>query len=42
MASAWCGSSLTAIYSAITAAVVIYALTMVAAIKAGAWQDMQP
>lgn len=42
MVSAWFGSSLTAIYIAIAAAFVIYAASMVAAIKASAWQDMQP
>jgi hypothetical protein len=42
LASAWFGSSLTGIYIAIAAVFVIYAASMVAAIKASAWQDMPP
>jgi Na+-driven multidrug efflux pump len=42
MASARFGSSLTAMYIAIAAAFVIYAASMMGAIKASTWQDMQP
>jgi hypothetical protein len=42
MASHWLGGGLTALFTAIAVAFVIYAGTMAVAIKAGAWQVVAP